>query len=738
MTRVAKIRNRRQGLRCNRLIWALNNECSLYRLLLFSGSSLLFRFAQIARLNLFSVLVPTRRQSTHLLNNLMSLFDWNPEKNLESEGPSWGPHFRHDVKVEPRSPPMDLPALPGFRPSNIRRPSSAKNQSLSFVNGYMMVQSPLLARDTFSYQDHNSPANTSRRPMTAPIGIVKEVLDPTDVSGRYSFCRKKEDRENCNIALPFCPESKLPAFLEHDRRVLLFNVYYEEDVLQSAIEENRLHTCELYFYVEDGTMEIIQTKQENSGIVQGRFLRRSKVAKPGSSSFYEIDDLKVGSQVVIYSRTFHISSCNESTKDYVLKCHEWDRKDVATRPLPRDRFAEANKAKMRRESGVPGVERKRKMNDLKQVMESMLGKESSMTDRGMFLECGTDALCFHVLWDDRQRLYGDIQYFKLFYYLADDTVEIMRGCIAPNDGRDTFTKLLKRSKLPKNGRVSDSDCYTWKDLAIGQTINVFGRTMLIARSDAFTRRYYSSNGISLKDDMPLQVAEKKVEAKRLIPPYNGFGTEEDSLRSCSGRLNPPPPKNDWQKMREKNGVIMRFNAQLVSGTEDDTTRRFVFQFFMEDDTIAIREPPVKNSGVMGGNFLCRQKMKHEHGSYYAGNDMYVGNIVDIVGHHFLLLNADDYTYRLMECDERTFPFSNFVRLKDIITSNHDEIKSYFMTNYDGSGIIDQDELAKCFKLLGFEMNSQELTTVWRKLDKKGKGKVAFTKLLKLASNPDNF
>ena len=309
-----------------------------------------------------------------------------------------------------------------------------------------------------------------------PSQSNKEVLDPTDVSGRYSFFRKQADRENGNIALPFCPESKLPSFIEHDRRVLLFKAYYEEDVLQSAIEEQRVHTCELYFYVEDETMEIIETKQENSGIVQGRYLSRSRVAKPGSqTSFYKIDDLKIGRHVVIYSRTFHIASCNESTREYVLQYHNWDVEDVEPLPLPRDMFAEANRAKMRREIGVPGVDRKRKMNDLKQVMESMLGKASSMTDRGMFLEFGTDALSFQVLWDDRERLYGDMQSFHLLYYLADDTVEIMRAS-SKNDGRESFPKLLKRSKLPKDGKVAlESDCYTWKDLAIGQTVNVFGR-----------------------------------------------------------------------------------------------------------------------------------------------------------------------------------------------------------------------------------------------------------------------
>ena len=634
-------------------------------------------------------------------------------------------------------PPIDLPAQPGFRPSYLSRPdSSAKHQSLSFVNGYMMVQQQPLQE-----QQNRSSGQHQQLITTPTIGsITKDVEHSSDVSGRYSFFRKKADRENCNIALPFCPESKLPSFLEHDRRVLLFHAYYEEDVHGATggtgpIESSRIHNCEVYFYVEDGTMEIIETKQENSGIVQGRYLSRSRVAKPGGGDgirttlFYEIDDLKIGSQVVIYSRTFHIASCNESTRDYVLTYHGWDVDDVKTLPLPRDHFAESNKEKMSRESGVVGIDRNRKMNDLKQVMEAMLGKESSMTDRGMFLECGSDALCFHVLWDDRERLYGDLQYFRLFYYLADDTVEIMRAN-SKNDGRDTFTKLLKRSKLPKNGQLMDSDCYTWKDLSIGSSISVFGRNMLIARCDKFTRQYYLSKGINQKDDIDLSVPEKNVEIKRVVPPYNGFGTEEDSLRSCTGSLNPPPVFN---KMRDKQGVILRFNAKLVSDKPDDADRRFVFQFFMEDDTIAIREPPVKNSGIMGGNFLRRQTMKHVDGSYLAAKDMFVGNIVDIVGHHFLLLSSDEFSYRLMELDDTTFPFSDFTRLHKILTSKQNEIKSYFITakNYDGNGILDQEGLANCFKTLGIVLNAQELITIWRKMDKKGKDKVPFTKLIKL-------
>ena len=288
-----------------------------------------------------------------------------------------------------------------------------------------------------------------------------------------------------------------------------------------------------------------------------------------------------------------VVNCNESTRRYVLEHHGWSFHDVQPIALPRDHFAEMNRAKMMRESGVPGVDRKRKMNDLKVVMESQLGKQSSMTDRGMFLEHGTDALCFHVTWDDRSRLYGNIQYFRLIYHLADDTIEIVRASNTTRDGTATFPKLLKRSKLPKSGQAFDnSDCYSWKDLAIGQLINVFGRMMLIVKCDQFTRAHYQSHGIELKEDLPLVVEEKKVEIRRIVPPPNGFGSEEDSLRSCTGSINPPPLKKDLSS-NKKSGIVLHFNASLVVDDDaDDSIRKFAIHFFLEDDTISIQEPPV--------------------------------------------------------------------------------------------------------------------------------------------------
>lgn len=156
---------------------------------------------------------------------------------------------------------------------------------------------------------------------------------------------------------------------------------------------------------------------------------------------------------------------------------------------------------------------------------------------------------------------------------------------------------------------------------------------------------------------------------------------------------------------------------------------------MEDDTIAIREPPIRNSGVMGGKFLRRQEVRKHDGSKYLASDMFVGNVVDFMCHHFELLNADEYSYRLMENDAKAFPYSNFNSIHDIIMKKKDEICKYFAIDYRGNGIIDLVELSKSLEEVGLNLNKQQVLTFWRKLDKKGKGKLSFTKVIKHFENP---
>lgn len=152
---------------------------------------------------------------------------------------------------------------------------------------------------------------------------------------------------------------------------------------------------------------------------------------------------------------------------------------------------------------------------------------------------------------------------------------------------------------------------------------------------------------------------------------------------------------------------------------------------MEDDTIGIQEPPIRNSGVMGGKFLRRQSIKKHNGDKYLAADMWVGNVVDFMCHHFELLDADEHTYRLMENDHKNFKYSDYGSIHDVLDNTKDEICKYFATKFQGSHKIDFEQLMECCTSVGLKLNKQQMITLWRKIDKQRNGKVSFTKLIRL-------
>lgn len=84
------------------------------------------------------------------------------------------------------------------------------------------------------------------------------------------------------------------------------------------------------------------------------------------------------------------------------------------------------------------------------------------------------------------------------------------------------------------------------------------------------------------------------------PPYNGFGSEEDSLSNCKSIIPKPPQKNFMKFMeKDKHGLeshVLQFKAKLDSGNADNQNRNFIISYYLSDDTISIFEPLVRNSG----------------------------------------------------------------------------------------------------------------------------------------------
>jgi hypothetical protein len=59
--------------------------------------------------------------------------------------------------------------------------------------------------------------------------------------------------------------------------------------------------------------------------------------------------------------------------------------------------------------------------------------------------------------------------------------------------------------------------------------------------------------------------------------------------------------------------VYRFACRLVDPIPEDAMRRFTIQFYPADDNVAVYEPAIRNSGIMGGKFLARGKHKKTDG-----------------------------------------------------------------------------------------------------------------------------
>jgi len=169
-----------------------------------------------------------------------------------------------------------------------------------------------------------------------------------------------------------------------------------------------------------------------------------------------------------------------------------------------------------------------------------------------FLKNDRRVLSFNILWEDTTYDGGD-KFYVLNFFLSDGSVEV-KEINEPNNGKIPFPILLKRKKLAKQPLLTHypgmslrtEEYYQPADLVVGSNVFVFGRNCLIYDCDAFTREWYKEILGLAMEPIPLKKGRPNI-IYQAVPPYNGYGTAEDSLGSVYS-LQPKPPKIDMKKM----------------------------------------------------------------------------------------------------------------------------------------------------------------------------------------------
>ncbi len=472
-------------------------------------------------------------------------------------------------------------------------------------------------------------------------------------------------------------------------------------MVENPNENYRIRKCIIYYYLDDDTIHIIESRVENSGIPQGVFLKRHKVPRPeDATQNYSWQDLNLGSNLNVYGRVFRIVDCDDFTRKfyqnegYALNAPE---------NYPDDPF-QYTRAMINMKQNPPDLA------EHKNYIEVMLKGGRPNKNLESFLKNDRKVLSYSILWEDKSYDGGDKTY-TLNFFLSDNSVEV-KEINEANNGKTPFPMLLKRQKLAKTPilthcpgmSLKKEEYYAPQDLLIGTRVNIFGRDCLIYDVDQFTRDWYKA--VFDQDMNPIQIRKPRGNyVYQPVPPYNGYGTPEDSLGSVHS-LQPKPPRIDMKKMFKQDMHILRFDAKLISTEPDDESRKFIISFYCGDDTIQVYEICDKNSGRVGGKFMERKKHNNPvNKEYYIEKDFLIGRTLFLGGYKFQLLKADEYTEKYMEDNPDLFPEASIENVLRKIKKGYTQYKNlqeYVIAliaflDKNGDGVISFEEFCNGLK-----------------------------------------
>ncbi|KAF7403139.1 EF-hand domain-containing protein 1-like [Vespula maculifrons] len=512
-----------------------------------------------------------------------------------------------------------LPLIPGY---SFRDPSIQDyrfKRKFGFLNGFRTL--------------NDSKFGIGGRPIDVASLAYMEEKDPIQYDPSLTYGRVRD----------YGYQQFVPHYALYAQKCLRFKAFFRQGIFNSPNEHFRIRHVYIMYFLEDDTLCVTEPFIENAGFLQGKLVRRDKIAKNINGDYFHWKDLNVGKDICIYGIVYHIIDCDLFTREFLSSqgIDVGDKEDTPIDPYIGDR-----KMKIK-------------------VTECV----TRMPDdaRRRFLEYDRMILSFDAKWND--------DYYQIMYFLMDDTIAI-REVHKPNNGKDPVTMLLKRMKVPKNWKYFPSsypgiymeygdpeiiEYYTPKDFKIGETVYIFGRQFLLYDCDLFTRKYYSEvlkiiQPSSIPIDPPIDQIKPLSEHK--IPPHIMLGTPEDTYASClSYRVK--PPKKDVIRQLSNFPRKLRYSMKMDNVHPEDQDRDFVLEYNLSEGTVLIQELEKRNSGRREGCFLKATLVKkpgtdRDNPLYYTPQDFFIGARINVFNHYFTINGADLFVYRYMEANPEKF------------------------------------------------------------------------------------
>jgi hypothetical protein len=253
------------------------------------------------------------------------------------------------------------------------------------------------------------------------------------------------------------PNKALESFLNNDRKVLSFNVIWEDKSYDGGDKYFVLN-----YYLSDGKVEVKEINSQNSGQYPfPMLLKKMRLAKepilthcPGMSlkdeSYYGPTDLQCGARVTVYGRDCLIYDCDEFTKKWYQANMGLDQKPVKlAKARPNVTY-----------QALPAYNGYGSHEDSLGSVMSLNAKPPKIDMKKMFKQdmhiLRFESTLVSTEPDDETRK------FIISFYCGDDTVQIYEIC-DKNSGR-IGGRFMERKKQtnPVTGRY-----YTEKEFTLG-------------------------------------------------------------------------------------------------------------------------------------------------------------------------------------------------------------------------------------------------------------------------------
>ena len=226
----------------------------------------------------------------------------------------------------------------------------------------------------------------------------------------------------------------------------------------------------------------------------------------------------------------------------------------------------------------------------------------------------------------------------------------------------------------------------------------------------------------------LKTNPKQFNVIHPIPPYNGYGTEEDSMLNVKYLNFQHKGREYYVDKFKRDKHILRYLAKLISPIASDDSRKFLVSFYCRDDAIQIYEIADRNSGRQSCKFYEKQRVKNPYtGKYYTEKDFVIGNLIYVNKYTFKLTECDEYTRKYMVSNPETFRDAdiknvvNRIRLVSGESNDFDDFLVHLLYAIDpkGANYVTKEDIVNGLKSFKVYLSEQEVATLVSRLNRSG-------------------